>query len=201
MRDSLARICQSLENDPAWERAQEAASTGKSCALLATFDPATSSLKMSQQSFLADSNASWPTWPRSGMISDGRVYALPTVVPTITGTDGGVWLSTPTASASQRSEKFQGGNRLPNPAEFVMMWPTPGATDGKGAPSLEQVQKRAKESKRGVMLPEELARDGITGQLNPDWVEWLMGFPIGYTASRDSGTHKCRSKRRLRGKS
>ncbi len=26
------------------------------------------------------------------------------------------------------------------------------------------------------------------GQLNPDWVEMLMGFPIGWTASELSGT-------------
>lgn len=24
-------------------------------------------------------------------------------------------------------------------------------------------------------------RDGITGQLNPEWVEWLMGYPTGWT--------------------
>jgi hypothetical protein len=28
-------------------------------------------------------------------------------------------------------------------------------------------------------LASEVARDG--GQLNPDWVEWLMGWPIGWT--------------------
>jgi hypothetical protein len=26
-----------------------------------------------------------------------------------------------------------------------------------------------------------LMREGITGQLNPQWVEWLMGLPIGWT--------------------
>lgn len=24
-----------------------------------------------------------------------------------------------------------------------------------------------------------------SGQLNPDWVEWLMGFPIGWTDLKD----------------
>lgn len=28
----------------------------------------------------------------------------------------------------------------------------------------------------------------MTGQLNPPWVEWLMGFPIGWTDLGDSET-------------
>lgn len=30
-----------------------------------------------------------------------------------------------------------------------------------------------------------LPRNGERGQLNPEWVEWLMGFPAGWTALRD----------------
>jgi hypothetical protein len=29
------------------------------------------------------------------------------------------------------------------------------------------------------------------GSLNPNWVEWLMGYPIGHTALRDSATPSC----------
>jgi hypothetical protein len=28
------------------------------------------------------------------------------------------------------------------------------------------------------------------GQLNPDWTEWLMGWPIGHTASAPLATDK-----------
>ena len=34
--------------------------------------------------------------------------------------------------------------------------------------------------------------NGNGGKLNPDWVEWLMGWPIGWTASRPLGTDKFR---------
>jgi hypothetical protein len=27
-----------------------------------------------------------------------------------------------------------------------------------------------------------------SGQLNPTWVEWLMGFPLGWTDCQDSET-------------
>lgn len=30
-------------------------------------------------------------------------------------------------------------------------------------------------------MPGALIRNGQSGKLNPDWVEWLMGWPIGWT--------------------
>jgi hypothetical protein len=33
-----------------------------------------------------------------------------------------------------------------------------------------------------------------TGQLNPDWVEWLMGFPIGWTSLTKSPVSQPESK-------
>ena len=87
--------------------------------------------------------------------------------------------------------------------------PTPKATDGsKGSRTLEGAineVKRGKNLDLGVvvrMLPTPTARDwksgkgwranGHTpqlpevtgGQLNPQWVEWLMGFPEGWTDLR-----------------
>lgn len=43
----------------------------------------------------------------------------------------GVWIGTPTASGKKRSEKFREGNKLPNPHEFVEMFPSPLASDHK----------------------------------------------------------------------
>lgn len=39
----------------------------------------------------------------------------------------------------------------------------------------------------------------VGGQLNPDWVEWLMGFPVGWTACDASATPSSRSARKKRG--
>lgn len=36
--------------------------------------------------------------------------------------------------------------------------------------------------------------EGATdGALNPEWVEWLQGFPIGWTDLKPLETHKCPS--------
>jgi hypothetical protein len=69
-------------------------------------------------------------------------------------------------------------------------WPTPAATDFKGSPTLERVRERQAESQRGVRLPEQLARDGDVGPMNPDWEEWLMGWPIGWTALKPLETDR-----------
>jgi hypothetical protein len=39
--------------------------------------------------------------------------------------------------------------------------------------------------------------NGATGQLNPAWVEWLMGYPMGWTELKDLETpsfHKSHTK-------
>jgi DNA (cytosine-5)-methyltransferase 1 len=98
----------------------------------------------------------------------------------------------------------------------VLMWPTPQHRDyrmGDAPDSKRAIRKRKGsvtqslvmerlEHPRGVRLPEELVRRGETGgQLNPDWTEWLMGFPIGHTALKPSATPKSRCKPRSRGNS
>lgn len=78
------------------------------------------------------------------------------------------------------------GEKLRDAVETAekMNWPTPAARDYKGAPSLASVQDRARLYTRGVSLPEYISRKDniyVGGHLNPDWVEWLMGVPTGWT--------------------
>lgn len=55
--------------------------------------------------------------------------------------------------------------------------PTPLAKDGaRGGLSIAAQHRREAKSQTGLSLPEELG-----GPLNPTWVEWLMGFPPGWT--------------------
>jgi hypothetical protein len=37
-------------------------------------------------------------------------------------------------------------------------------------------------------LESDVAICGDSGALNPQWVEWLMGFPVGWTDLGDSAT-------------
>lgn len=72
-------------------------------------------------------------------------------------------------------------------------YPTPrrkGMCGGSGA--WEQMGRLVSD---GVMTDEERHQIGDRngGRLNPDWVEWLMGWPIGWTALRPLATDRFRS--------
>lgn len=100
------------------------------------------------------------------------------------------------------------------------MWPTPLATDGsKGGPNQKggkgdlrlssavhqrpfptplarDAHNRSGQAKRyleqgRVNLQDRMAAEGITGSLNPTWVEWLMGWPLGWTDLKPWETAKC----------
>ena len=73
--------------------------------------------------------------------------------------------------------------------QAVKMWPTPTARDFRSqhSPASESFKARQLHP-RGVNLVEELQRRGTIGQLNPTWVEWLMGYPLGWTDLKDSAT-------------
>jgi site-specific DNA-cytosine methylase len=93
------------------------------------------------------------------------------------------------ATTTRQAKGVQGASKL---NQWVKLWPTESATDWKGIYNPETVARRASESTRGVRLPEQVSRDeGNSGELNPTWVEWLMGFPLGWTALEDSATPSC----------
>jgi len=112
----------------------------------------------------------------------------------------------------------------PNLNDIVRMYPTPAARDYKGGRKLETLEAvgrkletleavgrkletleavgRKLETLEAVgrketnSLPDMVNHQhGATGRLNPRWVEWLMGWPIGHTSSKHWGTAKSRSKR------
>ena len=56
-----------------------------------------------------------------------------------------------------------------------LSWPTP-----KASPSGPDFARMNRPESGGDDLPTAIARQN-PGPLNPEWVEWLMGFPIGWT--------------------
>ena len=69
--------------------------------------------------------------------------------------------------------------------EFSLL-PTPVASDHKSATS-QSVSQAIIHRGKSPRLGEYVAAQ-TPGQLNPEFVEWLMGFPIGYTELEDSET-------------
>ncbi len=69
-------------------------------------------------------------------------------------------------------------------ANQVLFFPTPQAQDNRdrGSAASGSVQRRMEKGKQ-IMLSQMVSMDN--GQLNPNWVEWLMGYPTGWTDLKD----------------
>jgi hypothetical protein len=75
-------------------------------------------------------------------------------------------------------------------ATVVRRYPTPGANEDSYRLNGNSQQSN---SLGAIARREALAESpGSGGQLNPTWVEWLMGWPLGWTDSAQSVTAKFR---------
>lgn len=132
-------------------------------------------------------------WPRSGMMRNGIAYRLPPLVPRISGT-GCSFLPTPTTQEVEHpgSELTDCGKRRKTPnnkshslnlADTVKMWPTPTSRDYKDgtAKSCQNVPENGLLGRAIHCRNSPEPQEEISGSLSPTWVEWLMGFPLGWT--------------------
>ena len=74
-------------------------------------------------------------------------------------------------------------------AGAVKMWPTPNASDNRDRGNLSDpaIQRRIAMGKQvGLTMAVKEKKGG--GTLNPTWVEWLMGYPTGWTDLSPSET-------------
>ena len=136
----------------------------------------------------------WPT-PEASDATGGRVSKeLGGTRPS--GTKRAVTLGTavswptPTANDWKNAGYQKGANgntfpTLPGAVGAAKRWPTPTARlgDQRGPQA-----KRYFDPARSNDLDDAVAASGATGQLNPTWVEWLMGFPLGWTDLEPSAT-------------
>jgi len=156
---------------------------------LGSFDRDTSSWRTSQRCFLEEWIPYSETFPRSGMTRSGMLFQLQPLVHRTAEIVSGSW---PTPSASQMPcegsvrlcrQRWLAGDVTLEEASAIAkrdvrksqgkvpaMLPTPTVEDSKnnGGPS---------QSRRNTPPLNAVAG----GKLNPQWVEWLMGFPIGWT--------------------
>lgn len=113
--------------------------------------PPSSFLRMSQGYELEDYNASSKTLPRSGSMWSGYVYER--------------------ATSERRTEETE-----------YSCWPTPtavtyGSNHGGAAGRTGPIRK----SLTGLLTENKSNTNGSPLELNPDWVETLMGMPVGWT--------------------
>jgi len=73
----------------------------------------------------------------------------------------------------------------------IRNWPTPRTPSGGRTVRLRDRPGRTRDSNLEGRVAER-EPEAIGGQLNPMWVEWFMGFPLGWTDLEDSETPSSR---------
>ena len=140
---------------------------------------------------LASYSAIWPRW---GIMRGGACWALDTLERRTNAIGFGCWLPTPTAS-NATSNKSEGPNAALRLTLRAMArqnkWPTPSATDYKGSSKPGQ--------RRGQLTDPAMGVIPAGGQLNPPWVAWLMGWPVGWTDLKPLAMDKYQAWRRSHG--
>ena len=173
---------------------------------LAKYDPSSRSWKTRQCSLLEDSTEFSETWPRWGLMRDGELSELTTWAPHTAANESGSW-PTPRRTDADRGGR---GDLIQavrgNENSHFKLWPTPhgfskdGRSNGPSGnelgravnqrafptPLARDAHNRSGQAKRyleqgRVNLQDRMAADGIRGSLNPTWVEWLMGWVLGWT--------------------
>jgi hypothetical protein len=197
------------------EKAQELTesaptSGGKWHESFAKYNHATRSWKTRQCSLLEDFTEFSGTWPKWGSMRNGVCSAQLTAVHRICGKEFG-WLPTPvksdattgaiigkndsfymTKTGMPRKVNQNGKDGSVGLGRLVQLqaqkFPTPTKSAAKGASSNRPPgHPRHNDS---LCTAVEMATGELTGRLNPQWVEWLMGWPIGWTGLKHLETDK-----------
>ena len=148
------------------------------------------------------------SWPSEGIIVNGKLYPQVMWAHLTRGKDGGashIWPTPTTKGYGHASEGQTLGMRrnvekgilseeeaqqmmsctLRPPRMEKWNWPTPMCRDWKDSGKIEKLKKAGQqESLMNRVAQTETKLE--SGHLNADWVEWLMGYPIGWTSLETS---------------
>jgi hypothetical protein len=202
------------------EKAQGLTENDQECgekwlASLGKYDPDTHLWRTHQCSLLGDLDEFSETWPQWGLMRDGECWEQQTLerrirgtesglspngvdsfhTPNTTGLDGGsnsrralkkrkeIWPTPQSRDWKGSSGRSLKGMECDLPTK-VKMWPSPKSRDWKDGTSQGTMNRQSPDLGKVVGQSKE------TGSLNPTWVEWLMGWPLGWTDLNQLATDK-----------
>ena len=152
---------------------------------LAKYDPNSCSWRTAQCSLLEDFNECLETLPRSGMTHDGLLWELPMLAHHTSETESGFWPTPRAQEPARTSEGYgRGLKELIEGKQQIKRWPTPDANCGMRGTQENWLPTRLSGQPAQYTINQAVRdSDPLTtgGKLNPMWVEWLMGWPMGWT--------------------
>jgi DNA (cytosine-5)-methyltransferase 1 len=188
---------------------------------LARLDLDTLLWKTAQCSLLEDLELSLQTFPRWGLMQNGALYPQQTLVQTISVKESGLEPNNETFFHTPNTTGMDGGSNSRKALKKRLEWPTPIANDAKKGqfcnPMTQQnglsgavqrwptpmstehkANRQTRENHQNGLTQAVLATE-TGGQLNQTWVEWLMGWPLGWTDLKPLEMDKCLYVQQLHG--
>lgn len=179
----------------------------KPSAAFASWDRDTSCWRTIQASLLSDTSDEYSeTYPRAGIASDGMLYQQKPVAPRIYGNGSGLSGQWPTPLARDWKDTpgmlLEGVNpdgthrdrtdTLPRAVWSRAKHPTPRAQEG--GPDFAKLERGilAGQSVSPSLATAVCLEAGEVGPLNPQFREWLMGWPIDWSAKKPLETDRFR---------
>jgi len=202
------------KTSPQPEREQESMESGQECGekwqgSFTKYDPDSSSWRTHQCSLLGGLELFSETWPRWGLMRDGECWERQMSELPTSETESGFW-PTPTASmmpcegtvrimrrawqdgrVSLEEASVIAGRDVRKAQGKVPKWPTPDANMGNRGTQENWTPTR--KSGQPAQYPiNQALRDAEkkSGRPNPVWIEWLMGWPLGWTDLKPLETDK-----------
>jgi len=183
------------------------------------YDLDTRSWKTHQCSLLEDLEEFSQTWPQWGLMRGGECWEQRTLEQTIRGTESGLLPDGMVTFHTPNTTGLDGGSNSRKALKKRMeSWPTPDANCGargtqelwtakrkSGQPAQYSINQAVRDkmfptptahNSKECASPSEYNRDTPSlathagGKLNPMWVEWLMGWPLGHTDLKPLETDK-----------
>ena len=204
LMSSLAVIPANLSQQPVYEKAQTTPDTcgptsGNTSRQLDLFDASSRTLK---DTSALDCETSLQTW--KALVTQRRgEYSARLKSARLTRESGFTYWVTPTATdgnpalggelyqtknGTVRAKNKDGTTSQRGLSEQVM-WPTPSARDHKGGYKGGRIRNgKVSKDTLDVAVQHTDNQSQSAGQLNPTWVEWLMGLPLGWTDLGSWGT-------------
>ena len=216
--DSLAKTYQGQEKEQA-STESEAGCGEKWHASFTKYDPGMRLWKTHQCSLLGDLELFSETWPQWGLMRDGECWEQRTLEQTIRGTGYGLSPNGLDSFHTPNTNGLDGGSNSRRALKKRMeFWPTPVHSEARQGLQIRREGKKGTQTSLSTAVltwptPRtkgmcggtgswELLKKNTTveearkmgagngGQLNPTWVEWLMGWPLGWTDLKPLETDK-----------
>jgi len=178
--------------------------------LLTIYDRDSRSWKMSGCLFTGDYARYSAAFPKSGIMRNGRIYEQATWALRTGGKESGLWPTPDTqnhrdGNVIRKDCNIEDGGRHGVSLHHAVMWPTPHSNCHTGAGKRGEGGENLQTAVMNFPTPRANKPEGYSsngfrptlaqivtgedkplhGQLNPQFVEWLMGYPLNYTDTRD----------------